>query len=150
MKAFRPAILLSALFLACTPDSPEARVKQAFEACVKGVESSDAGAVIERLDPKFMGPEGMDKNAAKLYLLGVLKREKVGVTVFSSHIEVKGREAFQSVELLLTSQGGGLLPQDASRRSFLLRWVETEKKWRLRELVEAGGSPGSVDAPPAP
>ena len=110
---------------------------RAFEACVKGVESGDAGAVAERLDPNFTGPEGMDRDAARLYLLGVLRREKIGVTIFSSRIEIKGREAFQTVELLLTSRSGGLLPQDASRRTFLLRWVERDRTWRLRELVDA-------------
>jgi hypothetical protein len=69
--------------------------------------------------------------------LGVLRREKIGVTIFSSRIEIKGREAFQTVELLLSSRSGGLLPQDASRRTFLLRWVERDRTWRLRELVDA-------------
>jgi len=140
MNICRPAILLPVLLLACTTGSPEARVKRAFEACVKGVETGDAGAVIERLDVKFEGPDGMDRNAAKLYLLGVLRREKIGVTIFSSRVDAKGREAFQTVELMLTSRsGGGLLPQDASRRTFLLRWQETEGKWRLRELIDQTG-----------
>lgn len=149
MNALRPAILLPVLLLACAPRSPEARVKQAFEACVKGVEAGDAGAVIDKLDAKFAGPEGMDRNAAKLYLLGLLRREKIGVTVFSTQVEVKGREALQTVELLLTSRGGGLLPQDASRRSFLLRWTETDGKWCLRELVDAtvGGAGGPAPLP---
>jgi ketosteroid isomerase-like protein len=147
MNVLRPAILL--LLLACHPRSPEARVKLAFETCVKGVEAGDAGAVIENLDVRFTGPEGMDRNAAKLYLLGLLRREKIGVTVFSTQVEVKGREALQTVELLLTSRGGGLLPQDASRRSFLLRWVEADGKWRLRELVDAtvGGANGPAPLP---
>jgi len=29
-----------------------------------------------------------------------------------------------------------LLPQDASRRTFLLRWVEKDGAWRLRALVD--------------
>jgi len=141
MTPHRFALFLPVLLLACSPENPETRVKQAFESCVKGVETGDAGAVIERLDPQFAGPEGMDRNAAKLYLLGVLRREKIGVTMFSNRIEVKGSEAIQTVEVVLTSRSGGLLPQDASRRTFLLRWVETKNVWRLRELVDgAGGS----------
>lgn len=140
MNAQRPAILLSILLVACAPEAPEAKVKRTFEACVKGVEEGDAGAVIERLDRKFEGPEGMDRNAAKLYLLGVLRREKIGVTVFSSRIEMQGREALQVVELVLTSRsGGGILPQDASRRTLLLRWVETDKEWRLRQVIDQTG-----------
>lgn len=137
----RFAVPALALLLACTPESPEARVKKAFEACVKGVESGDAGAVAERLDPAFTGPEGMDRNAARLYLLGLLRREKVGVTVMSNRVDVRGREALQTVEVLLTSRGGGLLPQDASRRTFLLRWRENGETWRLRELADGTGGP---------
>ncbi len=145
MNAFRTLLLLSLLTLACASDRPEVRVKRAFEACVKGTETGDAAAVIERLDPQFAGPEGMDRNAAKLYLLGVLRREKIGVTVFSNQIDVKGHQAFQTVELLLTSKSGGLLPQDASRRAFVLRWVETDGVWRLRELID--GTAGSAGGP---
>ncbi len=137
MRALHSAVLILLTMLACARESPEARVKQAFEACVKGIESSDPGAVIERLDTRFEGPGGMDRNGAKLYLLGILRREKIGVTIFSNRVEVKGHEALQTTELLLTSQGGsGLLPQDASRRTFLLRWVEKDGAWRLRALVD--------------
>ena len=141
MNPFRPAILLPLILLSCAPGSPEARVKSAFEACVKGLETGDPGAVIERLDPGFTGPEGMDRNAARLYLLGALRRERIGVTVLSSRIEVRGREAIQAVELLLTSRDGGLLPRDASRRTFLLRWRETKGDWRLRELADGAAGP---------
>ena len=137
MRALHPAVLILLTLLACAQESPEARVKKAFEACVKGIESSDPGAVIGQLDTRFEGPGGMDRNGAKLYLLGVLRRDKIGVTVFSNRIEVKGHEALQTVEMLLTSTGGsGLLPQDASRRIFLLRWTEKDGAWRLRTLVD--------------
>lgn len=137
MRAIYPVVLILLTLLACDRESPEARVKQAFEACVKGIESSDPGAVIDRLDTRFEGPGGMDRNGAKLYLLGIMRREKIGVTVFSNRIEVQGREALQTTELLLTSQGGsGLLPQDASRRTFLLRWIEKDGAWHLRALVD--------------
>jgi len=137
MRALHPAVLILLTLLACARETPEARVKKAFEACVRGIEASDPGAVIERLDTRFEGPGGMDRNGAKLYLLGILRREKIGVTVFSNRVEVQGQEALQTTELLLTSHGGsGLLPQDASRRTFLLRWIEKDGAWRLRALVD--------------
>lgn len=123
--------------MACAPTSPEAKVKAAFDACVKGVEEGDAGAVMERLDSSFRGPEGMDRSGAKLYLMAVLRREKIGVTVLSSRIEVQRNSALQTVEVLLTSRNGsGLLPQDASRRTFQLRWEATQEVWRLREIQD--------------
>ena len=141
MKRLGSALLLPVLLLACASEAPEAQVKRAFEACMKGVETGDPGSVIERLDPKFIGPEGMDRNGAKLYLVALLRREKIGVTVLSSRTEATGDDILQTIELVLTSRsGGGLLPQDASRRSFLLRWVESDGKWRLRELIDQTGS----------
>lgn len=137
----RPALFFPvSLVLGCTPSSPEARVKQAFEACVAGIEKGDAEPVIERLDPAFAGPDGMDRNAAKLFLFGVLRREKIGVTVFAHKVEVRRKEATQTVELLLTSKGGGLIPNDASRRTLLLRWEEIKGDWKLREVVDQTGA----------
>jgi hypothetical protein len=123
--------------LACSPDSPEAQVKKAFETCVNAVESGDPAPVIELLSKDFAGPEGMGKNEAKLYLAGILSREKIGVTVFSNRVEIKGNRAEQGVELMLTSKGEGFLPQDASRRLFLLRWEKQKGKWLLREMQES-------------
>jgi len=49
-------------------------------------------------------------------------------------IKVRGNEAGQDLVLLLTSRGGGLLPQEASRRGFRLRWRRVSGSWRLLEL----------------
>jgi hypothetical protein len=79
----------------------------------------------------------MGRNDAKLYLMGLLRQERVGITVLSSRIEAKGTQAQQAVEIILTSRSGsGLLPQDASRRLFQLRWERLEGRWRLRGLEE--------------
>lgn len=126
---------LCCLLFACGGQSPEAQVRSAFEACVEAVEAGDAAGAAARLSPRFEGPDGMDAGAAKLYLLGALRREKVGVTVFADRVEVQGSQARQTVELLLTGRSeGGLLPQDATRRRFLLRWERRDGDWRLREL----------------
>jgi hypothetical protein len=130
-------LLLSALVV-CRPDSPEGQVKRAFEACVKAVDSGDAAPAVELLAKDFSGPEGMGREDAKLFLLGVLSREKVGITVLSSRIEFQGSQAQQSTELLLTSRSGsGLLPQEASRHLYLLRWERQKGQWKLRELQES-------------
>lgn len=127
--------LLGAL-LACRSDKPEDQVRKAFGACVAAVEAGDAGAAAEPLDASFRGPEGMDRGAARLFLMGILRREKVGVTVVRNDVTVRGQEAFQEVDLLLTGRSGGLLPQDASRRSFGLRWRRAGGDWRILEVQE--------------
>ena len=136
----RLAVPLALIALAgCHKESPEAQIQKTFDACVKAIENADAGSAAEVLSPRFSGPEGMTRDEAKLYLLGLLRQEKIGITIFASRIEVRGSQATQSLEAVLTSRTGtGLLPQDASRKLFLLRWERLEGDWRLKSLDEPG------------
>lgn len=128
------------LVLGCRSGSPEAQVRAAFAACVEAVEAAQPEPVIERLDPTFQGPDGMDRAQARLFLLGVLRRQKVGVTVLAQRVDVQGSTARQAVDLMLTGKGGGLLPEDASRRTLHLTWREHKGAWRLVAVREERGS----------
>ena len=132
-------VLLGAL-VACHIDKPEAQVRAAFEACRAAVEAGDAAGATAPLDPAFRGPEGMDRVAARLYLMALFRQEKVGITVLRDEVAVRGREAEQEVDLLLTGRSGGLLPQDTSRRSFRLRWRKASGDWRLLEVQALDGA----------
>jgi hypothetical protein len=122
---------------ACRQESPEAKIQKAFDTCVKAIQEADPGAAVEMLSAQFSGPEGMTRDEAKLYLMGLLSREKIGITVFASRIVVQGSQGTQSVEAVLTSRSGASsLPQEASRRLFLLRWEHVQGTWRLRSLEE--------------
>ncbi len=125
--------------LACQSDKPEDQVRKVFEACRRSVETGEAAAAAAPLDAAFQGPEGMDKATAKLFLLGTLRREKVGVTVLRNEVTVRGNEALQEVDLLLTGRSGGLLPQEASNRGFRLRWRRAGSDWKLVELQSLDG-----------
>lgn len=125
--------------LACRSDKPEDQIRKAFEACRAAVEAGDAAAATAPLDPAFRGPDGMDKATARLFLMGTFRQEKIGVTVVRSEVAARGNEALQEVDLILTGRGGGLLPQDASRRSFRLRWRKAKGDWNLMELQSLDG-----------
>jgi hypothetical protein len=123
------------LLLACSPDSPETRIRKAFASAVKAVEEGDAAGAVELLDDGFRGPDGMNKAEARGYLLGWFRQEKVGITVVAQKLEVRGNQAVQVVDLLLTGRAGGaLLPQESSRHSLHLRWTFTGKAWRMKEF----------------
>ncbi len=130
--------VLMALF-ACHADRPEDQIRKAFETCRAGVESGDVAQAASSLDPQFRGPDGMDQATARLFLLGTLRQEKVGVTVVRSDITVQRNEALQDLDLILTGRSGGLLPQDASHRSFRLRWRKAGGDWKLTELQASDG-----------
>lgn len=135
MRKSVASVSMGLALLACRSDKPEEQVRKAFQGCVAAVEAGDAAAAAAPLDPAFRGPEGMDRGAARLLLAGILRREKVGVTVLRNDLSVQGNEAFQEVDLLLTGRAG-LLPQEASRRSLGLRWRKQGSEWRLREVQE--------------
>lgn len=136
MRRALPILILA--LSACRSDTPEAALRKAFDACVQAVESGDAADVWERLHPAFAGPEGMDRAQARLFLMGLFRQGKVGVTVLSTSVEVRGRQGHQIAEVLLTSRSQGrVLPDESSRRIFHLRWELHEKAWKLREIREA-------------
>ena len=127
--------------LACKQGSPEDQVRAAFAATVEAVEKSDAGAASDLLSQDFQGPEGLDRGAARLYLMGVFQHQKVGVTVLTNRVQINRDEALQAVELVLTAKGGGLIPEDMGRRSFVIRWRKTGNHWKIRNVESVGPNP---------
>lgn len=133
MRALAAAVCLLA-FAGCSKEGPEARIRKAFEAARGAVERGDAAGAAAVLSPKFAGPEGMDRAGARMFLAGVLGREKVGVTVLSQKVEVDGTRAVQSLDLILTGRAGGsLVPGDRGRRRFTFRWELRDGGWLIRE-----------------
>lgn len=136
-----PVMLLAGAF-GCDRSSPEARIRKAFEACIQAVEAGDAGTATADLSPRFEGPEGMDRPMARMFLVGMLSRQKVGVTVLAQKMEVVDREAVQTVDLLFTGrEGNSLLPGESSRRAFRVRWEVRDGKWLIREVQDLQGGP---------
>ena len=131
------ALILVAL-AGCTGESPEFQVRRSFEGCVKALEAGDGPKALEVLSPTFEGPEGMDRNAARLFLLALLKRERLGFTVLQNHIETREQEAAQELTVVVTRRSGGsVLPDETSRSSFLIRWERRKGEWRVKSLRQA-------------
>jgi hypothetical protein len=132
------APLCVVLLAGCREEGPEARIQRAFRDCVRAVEAGDSAGVLAHLSPAFAGPEGMDRGTARLYLAGILAREKVGVTVLGQSLTVDRLQAVQRVEVVLTGRtGGGLLPEEGSRRTFTLVWEFRNGAWCIRECSDA-------------
>ncbi|MBL0312372.1 MAG: nuclear transport factor 2 family protein [Holophagaceae bacterium] len=138
-------IILMALTLcslaACKQGSPEDQVRKTFAEAVQAVENSDVGGASELLAQDFQGPEGIDRGAARLYLMGVFRQQKVGVTVLANRVQITRDGALQAVDLVLTSKGGGLIPEDMGRRSYVIRWRKTGNDWKIRSVESAGPNP---------
>lgn len=136
-RRFLPVLLL--VLAACGRKGPEDQVRAAFEDCRSAVEAGDPGRAVAPLDAGFRGPEGMDRPAARLFLASLLRRERVGITVIRNHVRWDGPDLVQEVDLILTGRAGGLLPEETSRRSFLLRWRQRGDAWKLAEIQSLQG-----------
>jgi ketosteroid isomerase-like protein len=141
MRRFTLTALTLCSLLACKQDSPEDQVRKAFGATVEAVEKGDAGAVVDMLSHDFQGPEGMDRGAARLFLLGVFRQQKVGATVLANKVQVNQDGALQAVELVLVSKSGGLVPEDMGRRGFVIRWRKIGNHWKIRSVESTGPNP---------
>lgn len=136
----RAAILLLAGFLlGCRTETPEARVRAAFETCRAAVEAGDAAAAAAPLDAAFRGPDGLDRASARIFLQATFRQQRVGVTVLRNAVTERNGEVFQEVDLVLTGRSGPGLPEEASHRTFLLRWRKASGSWQLLELQTAEG-----------
>lgn len=129
-----PAALL--LLAACQSDKPEAKVRAAFDRAKAAIEASDAAGALEVLAKDFKGPEGLDRATARFVLMGIFRQGAVGITVLRNEVAPEGAGFHQQVDLLLTQKGGGLLPSDAGRRTYLLRWKLEGGEWRIGSLEE--------------
>lgn len=138
MRPIPFATLTLCSLTACQQGSPEDQVRAAFASTIEAVEKSDAGGASEILSQDFQGPEGMDRGAARLYLMGVFRQQKVGVTVLANHVQINRDGAVQAVDLVLTSKGAGLIPEDMGRRSYVIRWRKTGSHWKIRNVESAG------------
>ncbi len=132
----RLTIALPLLLLACQSDKPEDQVKKAFSKAKSAIEEGDAGGAVDILAADFKGPEDIDKASARFMLMGLLRQGKIGITVFRNDAALEGTEVTQEVELLITQTSGGILPSDAGRRRYLLRWKKQEGDWRLSRMQE--------------
>lgn len=134
-----PLAALAMITLAgCTSGSPETQIQRAFDRCIQDLENGNGTAALEVLSPAFEGPEGMDRNAARLYLLALLKRERIGITVFQNRIQAREQDATQEISVVVTQRGGkSLLPDETSRQGFLIQWERRKGEWLVKSLRQA-------------
>ena len=135
-----PILLLAA---ACKPKgSPDEIIRDTLSKAAKSLEAGDAAGAASILDDRYQGPEGMNKAATRFYLVQVLKQGKVGVTITDQDIGVNNDDAFEKLHVILTQQGGGLLP-DGSKKVYMLHWHLKDGDWRLMDIQDFTTAPAA-------
>jgi hypothetical protein len=133
-----PILLLAA---SCKPKgSPDEVIRDTLSKAAVALEAGDAGGATAILDDRYQGPEGMNKAATRFYLVQSLKQGKVGVRILDQDVGVNGGDAFEKIHVILTQQGGGLLP-DTSTKTYMLHWALRGSEWRLMDIQDFSQAP---------
>lgn len=134
-------ISIFTLSLACHPTTtPDQEIRDTLSKAVEAIESGDARGATAILDDRYQGPEGMNKAATQFFLAQAFKQGKIGIHVLDQDIGVKGTDAFEKIHVVMTQQGGGLIP-DGSKRTYILHWTKRGADWRIVDIQDFSDRP---------
>jgi hypothetical protein len=125
-------LALIMLLAACTGDTPEAQLRQQFDAMQSAVEAGKAGDFIEGVSPDFTGEEGLDRAALhNMIRAHTLMNARIGATTGPLDVKVEGENAEVAFNVLLTSSSGRLLPNQAGTYRVTTAWRREDGDWRV-------------------
>ncbi|GAB3384487.1 YybH family protein [Lysobacter fragariae] len=126
------ALLMMATCLGgCSRTPPEQVLRDTVASLQHAIESRDAGAVEDLLAEDFIGPDGMDRKAARrMAQLMFLRYQDVGVTLGPVQVELRGRQATVRFTAALTG-GAGMLPDSGRLYDVETAWRQVDDDWRL-------------------
>ncbi|WP_159015812.1 nuclear transport factor 2 family protein [Cognatiluteimonas profundi] len=131
------ACVLALLLANCARTPPEQSLRQAVAALQSSVEARQAGAIRELLADDFIGPDGMDREAAvRLAQLSFLQHPTVGATVGPLHIVLSPSarapdHATVEFSAALTGGPGAGLPGEANLYDVRTGWRLQSGDWRM-------------------
>ncbi len=116
----------------CAGDTPEAQLRQRFDAMQSALEAGNAGGFIEGVSPDFSGEAGMDRAALhNLLRARSLVNARIGATTGPLEVRVDGANAEVAFDVLLTSGRGRLMPYQAGAYRVTTAWRREDGDWRV-------------------
>ncbi len=116
---------------ACTRAGPEDAIRAQVAALQSAIEQRSASDVADVLDEDFIGPQSMDRRAARqMAAVLMLRHQRIGVLMGPVEVALQGndRATVRTRAALTGGEGSALLPDSAQA------W-RIESGWRLRDGV---------------
>ncbi|MCD9030349.1 nuclear transport factor 2 family protein [Luteimonas sp. Y-2-2-4F] len=121
-----------ALLAACARTPPEEALRQTVDAMQAAVSERDAAAFSAHLAEDFVGPGGMDRDAARrMAALYFLQHARVGLDTGPLTIEMGEGHATVRFTAAATGGGGRLLPDAGQVYQVRTGWRLEDGDWRL-------------------
>lgn len=125
--------VIAVVLWGCSRTTPEQRLRETVAALQAAIEARDAGGIREVLADDFVGPEGLDRQAAvRMAQASFLRHRDIGVTM-AGPLQVRMQPGHATVrfETALTGGSGKLLPDSARLYSVETGWRLDGDDWRL-------------------
>ena len=132
-------VLLATTLVACGgASSPEEAVRSQVAALQSAIEARSASAVAELLDEDFIGPQNMDRRAARQMAAALmLRHQRIGVITGPLDVQLQGedRALVRTRAALTGGEGSALLPDSAQAWRIESGWRLRAVTWRITSLT---------------
>ena len=132
LRCIAVALVVLTGLVACSSETPEAQLRQRFDAMQAAVEEKRIGDFMDGVSEEFTGAGGLDRAALhNLVRARTLANASIGATTGPLEVRVDGDNATVSFHLLLTGSSGRLLPEQARTYDVTTAWRREEGDWRI-------------------
>lgn len=122
----------------CSREVPEDAIRAQVVALQAAIEQRSASDVADVLDEDFIGPQNMDRRAARqMAAMLMLRHQRIGVLTGPVDVTLQGEDrATVSTRAALTGgEGSALLPDSAQAWRIESGWRLRDGVWRITSLT---------------
>lgn len=131
------SLLLAVVLCACGRAPPEEAIRSQVAALQSAIEGRNASDVADLLDEDFIGPQNMDRRAARQMAAALmLRHQRIGVITGPVDVQLQGddRALVRTRAALTGGEGSALLPDTAQAWRVESGWRLRGDTWRITSL----------------
>lgn len=122
----------------CSREAPEDAIRAQVAALQTAIEQRSASDVADVLDEDFIGPQNMDRRAARqMAAVLMLRHQRIGVLTGPVDVTLQGedRATVRTRAALTGGEGSALLPDSAQAWRIESGWRLRDGVWRITSLA---------------
>jgi len=136
--AYALALTCALALTACSREAPEDAIRAQVVALQAAIEHRSASDVADVLDEDFIGPQNMDRRAARqMAAVLMLRHQRIGVLTGPVDVTLQGedRATVRTRAALTGGEGSALLPDSAQAWRIESGWRLRDGVWRITSLT---------------
>jgi len=129
--------LFPAIFIACTKDTEEDKVKKVLTSIQQAAEEKKIAAVLVHVSRSYQDPQGNDYNGVKgMLAFYFFRHQKVAIYMPNIDVVVTGTAAKALFQAILTGRGAGesagnIIPEALGAYNFEVHMKKEDGQWKV-------------------